>query len=83
MPQTESTVQVRKAVAYISRIEAVAGEGGHNATFRAACKLRDAGLSPEEAFSVLSDWNETNASPPWSAKELEHKIRSAFDSLTR
>lgn len=73
--------KVRNAVAYIGKIHAIGGEGGHNATFRAACKLRDAGLSKEESLALLSDWNETNASPPWSAKELEHKICSAFDYL--
>lgn len=78
LPTCEQTSQVRNAVAYISRIHAVAGEGGHNATFRAACKLRDAGLSEGEALAVLCDWNETNATPAWSAAELAHKICSAF-----
>ena len=82
-PSSEATGQVRNAVAYIQRIHAKAGEGGHNATFRAACKLRDAGLSADEALHVLIAWNETNASPTWSAAELVHKIRSAFDALTR
>lgn len=80
-PAAKYVGKVRNAVAYIRRIHAVAGEGGHNATFRAACKLRDAGLSHDEALAILSDWNETNASPPWSAVELEHKIRSAYGSL--
>lgn len=70
---------VRNAVAYIQKIRAEAGQGGHNATFRAACRLRDAGLSENEALAILGDWNETNAIPPWSAHELEHKIRSAFE----
>lgn len=83
LPSSEQTSQVRNAVAYIRRIQAKAGEGGHNATFRAACKLRDAGLSEDEALAVLADWNVTNATPPWSAADLVHKIRSAFDSLTR
>jgi hypothetical protein len=26
---------------------------------------------------------DTNATPPWSAADLVHKIRSAFDALTR
>ncbi len=82
LPTGEQTTQVRNAVAYLRRIEAVAGEGGHNATFRAACKLRDAGLSKDEALAVLSDWNETNASPPWSAQELAHKINSAYQSIS-
>lgn len=75
--------KVRNAVAYIRRIHAVAGEGGHNATFRAACKLRDAGLSEDEALEILGDWNGTNASPPWSAVELQHKIRSAYGSRSQ
>lgn len=75
----EVSAKVRNAVAYIRRIHAKAGERGHNATFRAACKLRDAGLSEDEAMRVLSDWNETNAVPPWCAAELIHKIRSAFN----
>jgi hypothetical protein len=78
LPQTQQTTNVRSAWGYIRRIRAVSGEGGHNATFRAACKLRDAGLSENEAFQVLSDWNETNALPPWSVRELLHKIHSVF-----
>ncbi|QEG36088.1 bifunctional DNA primase/polymerase [Bythopirellula goksoeyrii] len=80
LSNSKQTSPVRNAVAYIRRIQARAGEGGHNATFRAACKLRDAGLSAEEALIVLSDWNETNATPPWSLKDLRHKVCSAFDS---
>lgn len=72
--------KIHSAVAYIHRIQAVAGEGGHNATFRAACKLRDAGLSVEEALAVLTNWNESNASPPWSPEELTHKVTSAYTS---
>ena len=44
--RTESPIQ--NGVAYIGHIEAVSGSGGHNATFRAACKLRDSGLSAQE-----------------------------------
>jgi hypothetical protein len=69
---------VGREVDYLQKITAVAGEGGHNQTFRAACKLRDAGLTADEALVILSDWNETNAEPPWSATELTHKIASAY-----
>jgi hypothetical protein len=73
--------QVRNAVAYIQKIHAESGKGGHNATFRVACRLRDAGLLEPEALAVLCEWNETHARPPWSVAELEHKIRSAYDAL--
>ena len=74
------STNIRNVVSYIRRIHATAGEGGHNATYRAACKLRDAGLSEDEALALLIAWNETNASPPWTEAELAHKIRSAFNS---
>jgi hypothetical protein len=82
LPQTTATRNVRRVVAYIRRIEAVAGNGGHNATFRAACKLRDAGMPVDEALAVLERWNETNAMPPWSSVELRHKILSAYSQST-
>lgn len=65
---------------YIRSIRAISGKGGHNQTFRAACILRDAGLTPEESLYELILWNETHASPPWSARELLHKVQSAFQS---
>lgn len=69
---------IRDGLAYIHRIKAVSGKGGHNATFRAACKLRDSGLTAAQAFNTLLDWNETNASPPWTPKELAHKVDDAY-----
>lgn len=81
-PLAELTVPVtgviKHAAAYVARIRAISGEGGHNATFRAACKLRDADLSREEAFLVMQKWNLTNAEPPWTDAELHHKISSAY-----
>ena len=68
----------RAAAAYIAKIHAVSGKGGHNATFRAACVLRDFGLSSDEALAELTRWNETNATPPWSLSELTHKVDDAF-----
>ncbi len=64
--------------AYILSIKAVSGEGGHNATFRAACRLRDAGMTPEQALAALIEWNELNAFPKWSVNELLHKVQDAF-----
>ena len=69
---------IKNGLAYIRRIEAIAGSGGHNATFRAACKLRDSGLTADEALQALVAWNETNAWPPWSTKELAHKVDDAY-----
>jgi hypothetical protein len=72
---------VRNGRAYIRHITAISGRGGHNATFRAACKLRDSGMRPEEALAALIEWNGSgNAQPPWSVHDLLHKVQSAYES---
>ena len=70
--------RVTDGAAYIQHITATSGEGGHNATFRAVCALRDSGLRPEDALEVLKEWNLTNAFPPWDEKALNHKVESAY-----
>ena len=53
---------------------AVEGEGGNGHTVQAITKLCwDFALSPEEAWPLLSAWNET-CEPPWTEKELAYKI---------
>lgn len=70
--------KVTDGPAYIKHIYAVSGKGGHSETFRAANILRESGMTRDEALMAFSRWNETNAIPPWSDKELAHKIDSAF-----
>lgn len=77
-PKAAPTGTVQNPRSYIRSIRAISGEHGHNHTFRAACKLRDAGLTSEEALCELVIWNRTNASPPWSVRELLHKVQSAY-----
>lgn len=75
----EDLLQLRKrAYAYISQICALSGQRGHDTTFRVCCILRDFGVPPHEAWHLLQKWNETNAKPHWSVKELEHKWHDAF-----
>ena len=70
---------VEHARKYVARIPgAVAGSGGHNATFHVACVLvKGFELSPDEAFDVLKDWN-AGCEPQWADHELKHKIQSAL-----
>ena len=70
--------RVRRARAYIAKIEgAVSGQGGHNATFRVACILRQKfDLSVEEAWPLFKEWN-TTCQPEWSDRELAHKLEDA------
>ena len=62
---------------YISKFFAVSGSGGHRNTYRAACKIADAIADERQVLAELLRWNETNAHPLWSEKELEHKAHDA------
>lgn len=64
--------------AYLEKCpEAVSGQGGHNATFLAACECYRFGLSPDEAWAMLDWWNSAKCDPPWNEKELRHKWLAA------
>lgn len=73
-----STSVVERARKYLAKISpAVSGQGGHNVTFHAACVLvMGFGLSDDESLSLLREWNQS-CQPPWSERELIHKITSA------
>lgn len=67
-----------RARAYLAKLDpAVSGQGGHNQTFTAACKLVEFGLSEEEAWELLWAFN-LKCAPPWSERDLRHKLRDAF-----
>jgi len=57
---------------------AIEGAGGDNQTYRAACTLRDYGLTPEKALELLLEWNESCV-PPWDIEDLQTKIDNAYN----
>ena len=73
--------RLERASRYIAKMDpAIAGQGGHAATWAVARKLaQDFGLSESDVFRLL--WNEYNprCQPQWSEKELRHKAREACD----
>lgn len=73
-----------RAAAYLERMPpAIAGSGGHPATFNAAVTLaRGFAISEADALPILMAWNQTHCQPPWTESELRHKLRSAA-SATR
>jgi archaellum biogenesis ATPase FlaH len=74
---SESSVMER-AAKYLTKVPiAVSGDKGHDKTFYAACILvRGFGLPAESALSLLETWN-LGCQPPWSERELRHKIQDA------
>jgi P4 family phage/plasmid primase-like protien len=71
-------VRVARARAYLARVDgAVDGEQGHNTTYRAACVVvRDFAVEYQDAWPLLLEYNK-RCLPPWSLKELEHKLDDA------
>ncbi|MGH7179424.1 MAG: phage/plasmid primase, P4 family [Tepidisphaeraceae bacterium] len=58
--------------------DAISGEGGHNATLRAACECYRFGLDNDHAADVLRRFNEEKTgSEQWTEDELQHKLDSA------
>ncbi len=71
--------QPERAHAYLSKLPpAIGGQRGHDATFLAACLLVEFGLTWEQAFPLLVQWNKTHCEPRWGERELEHKLHDAF-----
>jgi hypothetical protein len=62
---------------------AVSGQDGHSTTLRVASLLRIGfHLGEGEVSSLMADFNRT-CSPPWSERELAHKVASAFKAAPR
>ncbi|MBN8597945.1 MAG: DUF3987 domain-containing protein [Planctomycetes bacterium] len=70
---------LRRAAAYLDRIPpAISGSGGHSQTYAAATAMvHGFGLDPDAAFNLLWDRYNPRCQPPWSEKELRHKLSDA------
>jgi putative DNA primase/helicase len=56
---------------------AISGSHGHDQTIKLACQLiHGFDLSPGVAFQFLERFNQ-RCEPPWTARELQHKLASA------
>lgn len=79
-----SGADIERARKYLATVPgAVAGQGGHDQTFKAASILvRGFGLSIDQAEPLLAEWNQT-CQPPWSTKELQHKLADALQCGTQ
>lgn len=69
----------KRASRYLAKIApAIQGAGGSNACYRAACKMRDLGLSADECLAILQEEYNPRCVPPWSDEELRHKVNSVY-----
>ena len=67
-----------RCLAYVDKMPAaMSGQGGHNATFAVACECVRFGLDDADAATVLNWYNANRCTPPWTSKDLAHKLKSA------
>jgi len=76
--------KLKRCMAYLARMpSAVSGQGGHDVTLQAACECFRFGLSSNEAAAAMSWFNSTKCEPAWSEREIQHKLNSAEDLVSR
>lgn len=77
--RAERTNVEERARKYIAKMDpAVSGQKGHQSTWDVALVLcRGFSLSEDRAYSLLCEYN-TRCAPPWSERELKHKISGAL-----
>jgi hypothetical protein len=67
----------RRARDYLAHLPpAISGCRGHDTTFMAACWLVRFGLGDRDAMVLLREFNQ-RCLPPWTEKELAHKLADA------
>lgn len=79
-PRTTSADQIeRRAIAYVDRMPAaISRQGGHDAAFAVALALvQGFDLPPHVARRIFADHYNPRCKPPWSEREMDHKIASA------
>ena len=79
LPAPNSTDLVDRAKAYLDACPpAISGQGGHNQTFAMAQSLVNGFcLETDEALRLLLEHYNPRCEPPWSERELQHKVDSA------
>lgn len=70
---------LERAIRYLEAMPpAISGQGGHSSTYAAATALvHGFELDTETAFALLVDRYNPRCDPPWSERELRHKVTQA------
>jgi hypothetical protein len=74
-----------RAIAYLAKCEpAVSGQRGHDKAFKAAVSIGPGfDLPADVAYRMLWEHYNPRCDPPWSEKELKHKVDDAYEKETR
>lgn len=70
-------IKLKRFRSYTKNIRAISGQGGGNRTLQFAGDGFRFALNREQVWSELLVFNETRCEPPWSEKDLLHKLDDA------
>lgn len=77
--QMDKPHHLQASIDYLLKAEpAVEGSGGNNHTYSIAAELKDRGLTPELAVSMMLQYWNHRCEPPWSPYELGTIVHNAF-----
>lgn len=79
-PDSDDSNRIKRASRYIEKMDpAISGSGGHRATWAVACVLvKGFSLDRDAALALMASEFNPRCQPPWSRKELEHKVDQAI-----
>ena len=85
MTPVSRDLRVERAQRYLAKIPgAISGSGGHTQTFNAVAHVMIGfDLDDETAFDLIAADYNPRCSPPWSEKELRHKVQSVRKTCSR
>src|SRR5690606_17149217 len=80
---TPKASAIDRCKAYLQKCpDAISGQGGHDATLRAACECYRFGLSDADAETALKWFNDhKTGGERWTDEELQHKLKAARDKV--
>lgn len=75
----DEKTRFERARRYVAKLPpSISGDKGHDKAFHAACVLvRKFGLSFDPTLQLMNEFND-QCQPPWSDRELRHKVESAM-----
>lgn len=80
LQEDDSEANINQAIRFLQSYPgAVQGSNGDDNTYFAACRLRDYGIPPAIALSLLYEYYNPKCIPEWSHEELIFKVNNAFN----
>ncbi len=77
--ELDTPTATKRATEYLQSADpAIQGAGGDDQTYRTAARVKDIGVSQQEAVALmLEHWNE-RCQPPWDPDDLRDKVANAY-----